>query len=303
LGGRVWEEKEPLKKWGGADNIMKVVETVAELSQLRGKMPEPVGFVPTMGYLHEGHLVLVRQARAENASVAVSIFVNPTQFGPKEDFKQYPRDPQRDLALLEGERTDVVFMPPVEEIYPPGFNSWVEVGRLAERLEGASRPGHFRGVATVVARLFDLVKPDRAYFGQKDAQQLIVIRKMAADLALSLEVIAVPTVREADGLAMSSRNTYLNPEERKQAVVLYQALTLAQKLYAEGEKDAGVIRQQMTALIRKQPLADIDYISIAHAETLEELDVVRPPALVSMAVRIGWTRLIDNIVVVGQGKR
>jgi len=279
---------------------MKVVETTAELSQLRGKMPEPVGFVPTMGYLHEGHLVLVRQARAENASVAVSIFVNPTQFGPKEDFKQYPRDPKRDLALLEGEGTDVVFMPPVEEIYPPGFNSWVEVGRLAERLEGASRPGHFRGVATVVARLFELVKPDRAYFGQKDAQQLIVIRQMVADLDMNLEVVAVPTVREPDGLAMSSRNTYLNPEERKQAVVLYQALTLAQKLCGEGEKDALTIRRHMTALIQKQPLADIDYISIADAETLEELDEVKPPALVSMAVRIGKTRLIDNVVV-GQG--
>jgi len=276
---------------------MKIVETVADLKKLRDKMPGPVGFVPTMGYLHQGHLVLVRQARAENASVAVSIFVNPTQFGPKEDFRQYPRDPERDLALLEGEGTDVVFMPPVEEIYPPGFSRWVEVGRLSRRLEGASRPGHFRGVATVVARLFDLVKPDRAYFGQKDAQQLLVIKKMVADLALGLEIVAVPTVREADGLAMSSRNTYLNPEEREQALVLYQALTLAQRLYSDGEKDAAAIRQKMTALIQKQPLADIDYVSIADAETLEELAEVRPPALVSMAVKIGQTRLIDNIVV------
>jgi len=276
---------------------MKVVETAAELSRLRGKMTGPVGFVPTMGYLHEGHLVLVRQARAENALVAVSIFVNPTQFGPKEDFKQYPRDPERDLALLEGEGTDVVFMPPVEEIYPPGFDSWVEVGRLGRKLEGASRPGHFRGVATVVARLFELVRPDRAYFGQKDAQQLIVIRQMVADLDMNLEVVAVPTVREADGLAMSSRNTYLNPEERKQAAVLYQALTLAQRLYGEGERDAETIRRQMTVLIQRQPSADIDYISIADAETLEELDVVKPLALVSMAVKIGKTRLIDNIVL------
>ena len=276
---------------------MKVIETAAELSQLRPKLSGPVGFVPTMGYLHQGHLVLVRQARAENASVAVSIFVNPTQFGPNDDFKQYPRDPKRDLALLEGEGTDVVFMPPVEEIYPPGFNSWVEVGRLARRLEGASRPGHFRGVATVVARLFELVRPDRAYFGQKDAQQLLVIRKMVADLDMSLEVVAVPTVREPDGLAMSSRNTYLNPEERKQAAVLFQALTLAQKLYSDGERDAAAIRRRMTALIQKQPLADIDYISIADAETLDELDEVKPPALVSMAVRIGKTRLIDNVVV------
>jgi len=297
LGGRVWEEKELLKSGGGADNIMQIVKTAAELSQLRGKLPEPVGFVPTMGYLHDGHLALVRRARAENASVAVSIFVNPTQFGPNEDFRQYPRDPKRDLALLEGEGTDLVFMPPVEEIYPPGFDKWVEVGRLGRRLEGASRPGHFRGVATVVARLFELVKPDRAYFGQKDAQQLLVVKKMVADLGMGLEVIAVPTVREPDGLAMSSRNTYLNPEERKQAVALYQALTLARRLYNDGEKDAEVIRRKMTALIQKEPLAAIDYIGIADAQTLEELEEVKPPALVSMAVKIGKTRLIDNVVV------
>jgi pantoate--beta-alanine ligase len=276
---------------------MKVVETAAELKKIREKLPGPLGFVPTMGYLHEGHLVLVRRAKAENASVAVSIFVNPTQFGPKEDFKQYPRDPQRDLSLLKKEGTDLVFMPPVAEIYPPGFDRWVEVGKIAERLEGASRPGHFRGVATVVARLFELVKPDRAYFGQKDAQQLLVIKKMVSDLALGLEVVAVPTVREADGLAMSSRNTYLNTGERKQATVLYQALTLAQRLYNEGERDAETIRGKMTALIQRQPLAEIDYVSIAYAETLEELEVVGPPALVSMAVRIGKTRLIDNIVL------
>ena len=274
---------------------MKVLETVNEIKKL--KLPEPVGFVPTMGYLHEGHLALVRQARAENVSVVVSIFVNPTQFGPQEDFERYPRDPQRDLALLEKEGVDVVFMPSADEMYPPNFKGWVEVSKLAERLEGASRPGHFHGVATVVARLFDIVQPDKAYFGQKDAQQLIVIRQMVADLNLSLEIISVPTVREPDGLAMSSRNTYLNPEERKQAVVLYQALTLAQKLFSKGEKDALVIRRQMTELIQKQPLANIDYISIANAETLDELDEVRPPALVSLAVKIGKTRLIDNVMV------
>ena len=275
---------------------MKVVETIADLKSSRPKLPGPVGFVPTMGYLHEGHLALVRRARAENVSVVVSIFVNPTQFGPNEDFKQYPHDPQRDLAMLDKEGTDVVFMPSADEMYPPNFKGWVEVGKLAERLEGASRPGHFRGVATVVARLFDIVQPDKAYFGQKDAQQLIVIKRMVADLKLNLEIVAVPTVREADGLAMSSRNTYLNPEERKQAVVLYQALTLAQKLFSEGEKDAKTISRQMTELIQKQPLADIDYISIANAETLGELGEVRPPALVSMAVKIGRTRLIDNVV-------
>jgi pantoate--beta-alanine ligase len=276
---------------------MEVSKTVAEIKELRGKLPAPVGLVPTMGYLHEGHLVLVRQARAENASVVVSIFVNPTQFGPREDFKEYPRDPQRDLALLEKEKVDVVFMPSVDEVYPPGFNSWVEVGKIAQRLEGASRPGHFRGVATVVARLFNIVQPDRAYFGQKDAQQLLVVRNMAAELDMKLEVIGVPTVREPDGLAMSSRNTYLNPEERKAALVLYQALMLAQRLYSEGEKDAKLIRRQMRELIQKQPLAEIDYISIADAETLDELDEVKPPALVSLAVKIGKTRLIDNVVV------
>jgi pantoate--beta-alanine ligase len=276
---------------------MKVVETIADLKSLRLKLAEPVGFVPTMGYLHEGHLVLVRRAKAENSSVVVSIFVNPTQFGPQEDFDKYPRDPKHDLAMLEKEGVDIVFMPSVAEMYPPRFDSWVEVGKVAERLEGATRPGHFRGVATVVAKLFNIVQPDKAYFGQKDAQQLAVIKKMAADLDMNLEVVVVPTVREPDGLAMSSRNTYLNPQERKAAVVLYQALTLAQKLWSQGERDAQAIRQQMTDLIQKQPLANIDYISIADAETLDELDTVKPPALVSLAVKIGKTRLIDNVVV------
>jgi len=276
---------------------LKVLKTINEIKKLRLKLPEPVGLVPTMGYLHEGHLVLVRRAKAENSSVVVSIFVNPTQFGPQEDFNRYPRDPERDLALLEKEGVDIVFMPPMAEMYPKNFNSWVEVGKIAERLEGASRPGHFRGVATVVAKLFNIVQPDRAYFGQKDAQQLVVIKKMVAELNMNLEVVAVPTVRESDGLAMSSRNTYLNPEERKAAVVLYQALSLAQRLWSQGEKDAQTIRQQMTELIQKQPLANIDYISIADAETLDELDKVKPPALVSLAVKIGKTRLIDNVVL------
>jgi pantoate--beta-alanine ligase len=276
---------------------MKVVETIDDLKRLRQKLPKPVGFVPTMGYLHEGHLVLVRRARAENSSVVASIFVNPTQFGPHEDFDKYPRNPEHDLAMLEKEGVDLVFMPSVAEMYPPRFDSWVEVGKVSERLEGATRPRHFRGVATVVAKLFNIVQPDRAYFGQKDAQQLVIIKKMVADFNMNLEVVTVPTVREPDGLAMSSRNIYLNPQERKAAVVLYQALTLAQKLWSQGEKDAQTIRQQMTALIQKQPLANIDYISIADAETLDELDTVRPPTLVSLAVKIGKTRLIDNIVL------
>ena len=267
------------------------------MRRLRRQLAEPVGLVPTMGYLHEGHLALVRQARAENPSVVVSIFVNPTQFGPQEDFKNYPRDPQRDLALLEKEKTDIVFMPSVAEMYPAQFSSWVEVGKVTERLEGAARPGHFRGVTTIVAKLFNIVEPTRAYFGQKDAQQAIVIKKMVADLNMNLEIVTIPTVREPDSLAMSSRNTYLNPQERQAATVLYQALSLAQELWSQGEKDAERMRQEIIALIKKQPLAGIDYVSIADDETLDELDTLKPSALVLLAVRIGSTRLIDNVVL------
>jgi len=276
---------------------MEIAKTIDEMRRLRLKLAEPVGFVPTMGYLHEGHLSLVRRAKIDNPSVVVSIFVNPTQFGPQEDFRTYPRDPERDLALLEKEKTNVVFMPSADEMYPPAFDSWVEVGGITQRLEGASRPSHFRGVTTVVAKLFNIVQPTRAYFGQKDAQQAIVISKMAADLDMDLEVVTLTTVREPDGLAMSSRNTYLNPEERKAALVLSEALGLAQELYAEGEIDANTIRQKMTELIQQQPLANIDYISIADMETLNELDTVNPPALISLAVKFGKTRLIDNIML------
>ena len=276
---------------------MEVIETIDEMKRLRQQLAEPVGFVPTMGYLHKGHLALVKQARAENTSVVVSIFVNPTQFGPREDFAKYPRNLEHDLALLEKEQADIVFMPSADEMYPPQFNSWVEVGKLTERLEGASRPGHFRGVTTVVAKLFNIVQPTRAYFGQKDAQQLLVIKKMVADLNMNLEIVAVPTMREPDGLAMSSRNTYLNPEQRRAAVVLYKALNLTQQLWSQGERDAERLRQEMTALIQKEPLATIDYVSVADAQTLEELDMVSPPALVSLAVKIGKTRLIDNVVL------
>ena len=276
---------------------MKVIKKIDEMKRLRQQLAEPIGFVPTMGYFHEGHLSLVRQARAENPSVVVSIFVNPTQFGPQEDLTSYPRDLQRDLARLDKERTDIVFMPSVAEMYPPQFNSWVEIGKVSERLEGASRPGHFRGVTTVVAKLFNIIQPTKAYFGQKDAQQAIVIRKLVAELNMNLEIITLPTVREPDGLAMSSRNAYLNGEQRQAAVVLYQALCLAEELYAGGERNAERIRQEMTALIKKQPMANIDYVSVADAKTLDELDTVNFPALVSMAVRIGKTRLIDNVVL------
>ena len=276
---------------------MHVVKTILEIRALRQKLKGTVGFVPTMGFLHEGHLALVRRAKAENSAVIVSIYVNPAQFGPREDFGAYPRDLDRDLELLRKEGTDIVFVPSDDEMYPPGFSSWVDVEKVTERLEGASRPGHFRGVATVVAKLFNIVQPTRAYFGQKDAQQVVVIKRMVADLNMKIEVVVVPTVRESDGLAMSSRNIYLSPKERQAATILFKALTLARQLRKGGEKDAEKIRRQMTALIQKEPLAQIDYVSIADAETLEELDLLDRPAVASLAVRIGKTRLIDNILL------
>lgn len=276
---------------------MQVINTIVEMRKLRRQLSEPVGFVPTMGYFHEGHLSLVRQARKENPTVVVSIFVNPTQFGPGEDFQDYPRDLNHDLELLEREKVDIVFVPSEEEMYPRDFNSWVDVEKVTERLEGASRPGHFRGVATICAKLFNIIQPTRAYFGQKDAQQAIVIKKMVADLNMNLEIVVVPTVRESNGLAMSSRNTYLNPEERQAATVLFKALSLARELWQGGEKDADKIRHQMTSLIQKEPLAKIDYVSIADANTMEELKKIDRPAIVFLAIRIGKTRLIDNVIL------
>ena len=276
---------------------MKVLSTIAEFKESRQKIKNSVGLVPTMGYLHEGHLTLVRRAREENKTVVVSIFVNPAQFGPREDFAQYPRDPERDLALLEKEKVDLVFMPSVEEMYPEGFCSWVEVEKVTDKLEGAIRPGHFRGVTTVVAKLLNIVQPARAYFGQKDAQQAVVIKRIVADLNMNLDIIVVPTQRESDGLAMSSRNTYLSLEERQAALVLWKSLNLAQQLWSQGERKAERVRQQMTALIQKEPLAKIDYVSIAEPETLEEIVEIDRPALISLAVRIGGIRLIDNITL------
>ncbi len=274
---------------------MQVVGPIFEIRALRQKLGGTVGFVPTMGFLHEGHLALVKQARIENSAVIVSIYVNPAQFGPREDFDAYPRDLNRDLRLLRGEGVDIVFVPSDEEMYPPEFSSWVDVEKVTERLEGVSRPGHFRGVTTVVAKLFNIVQPTRAYFGQKDAQQAVVIKRMVANLNMGIEIVVVPTVRESYGLAMSSRNIYLNSRERQAATILFKALTLARQLSQGGEKDAGKIRRQMTSLIQKEPLARIDYVSIADAETLEELNLIDRPALASLAVRIGKTRLIDNI--------
>jgi len=276
---------------------MQIARTIAEMKALRMKSFGSVGFVPTMGYLHDGHLALIKQARVENSVVVASIFVNPTQFGPTEDFKTYPRNTERDLAMLEKERTDIVFMPSAEEIYPEGFSSWVEVEKITDRLEESCRPGHFRGVATVVTKLFNIVEPTCAYFGQKDAQQALVIKKMAADLNMNLEVIVAPTARESDGLAMSSRNIYLNPQERQAATVLFKSLTIAQNLWEKSDRNAERIRQEMTSFISKEPLAKIEYVSIADAETLEELTEIDKPALASLAVRFGKTRLIDNVLL------
>ncbi len=276
---------------------MIVIKTIPDMTYLRLNLKEPVGLVPTMGYLHAGHMSLVRKARAENRSVVVSIYVNPTQFGPQEDLSKYPRDLDRDLAMLDKEGTDVVFFPADKEMYPAGYDTWVTVDNLTKPLEGDSRPTHFRGVTTIVTKLFNIVRPTNAYFGQKDAQQALVIKKMVADLNMNLKVIVCPTVREPDGLAMSSRNVYLNAEQRKAAPVLYRSLLLAKDLFAIGEKNAAAILEQMVALIQKEPLAKIDYISISDTETLAALKTIKQSALVSMAVRFGNTRLIDNIIL------
>ncbi len=276
---------------------MQVVTTLAELRNARALLPEPVGFVPTMGYLHEGHLSLVRRARAECAGVVVSIFVNPTQFGPGEDLATYPRDLPGDLRLLEGEGVDLVWTPTPEVMYPPDFQTWVTVEEVARPLEGAQRPGHFRGVATVVAKLFNAVQPHRAYFGQKDAQQAVVIRQMVRDLNFPIEIIVCPTVREADGLAMSSRNSYLTPQERQAATVLYRALGAARAAFADGERDADRLRRLVAEIIAAEPLARLQYVSCAHPETLQELETVADAALLSLAAFVGRTRLIDNLLL------
>jgi pantoate--beta-alanine ligase len=276
---------------------MKIVTTLEELRSARLLLEPPVGFVPTMGYLHEGHLSLIRRAREECKSVIVSIFVNPTQFGPNEDLSKYPRDLQRDLNLIAPLGVDVVWTPTAEVMYPPGYQTWVEVEALTKPLEGAMRPGHFRGVTTVVAKLFNGVQPHKAYFGQKDAQQAAVIRQMTRDLNFPIEIIVCPTVREPDGLAMSSRNTYLNPEERRAATVLFRALTAAQRAYQQGERNAETLRRILYETLATEPLANVQYVSCADYDTLEELDTVKGKALLSMAVFIGKTRLIDNVVL------
>ena len=250
-----------------------------------------------MGALHEGHMALVRAARAENATAVVSIFVNPAQFGEGEDFVDYPRDMDADLAKLEDAGVDLVFTPRVEDVYPEGFDTYVDVGEIAKPLEGRARPGHFRGVATVVCKLLALVRPDRAYFGQKDAQQCLVVKRLNADLDLGTRIVVVPTVREPDGLALSSRNFYLSPEERRAAPVLYRALQAGRRLVEDGVSDADVVRRRIREIVGGEPLTKIDYVSVADACTLRELDTVDRPALASLAVYFGETRLIDNITI------
>ena len=273
---------------------MRVVRTRAELRDALSAAARPVGLVPTMGWLHDGHRSLMQRARADNPTRIATIFVNPRQFNEAADFQQYPRDEARDLAICEEEGLDLVFAPSVEEVYPEGFDTLVTVGAVSRPLEGAARPGHFDGVATVVAILFNLVGAEHAYFGQKDAQQVMVIRQMARDLAIPTEVIACPTVREPDGLALSSRNVHLSPEQRTAAAVLYRALTAGRSRWAAGERSADALRAAMNRTLAEEPLAEPEYVSVADGRTLAELQTVTGPALLSLAVRFGTTRLIDN---------
>ena len=276
---------------------MRTVISLSELSEARRSFRGTVGLVPTMGYLHEGHLSLVRRACEECDHVVVSIFVNPTQFGPREDLSKYPRDLERDLSLMEPIGPHLVWTPAAEIMYPPGYQTWVEVQTITRPLEGSMRPGHFRGVTTVVAKLFNAVQPHKAYFGQKDAQQAAVIRQMTRDLSYPIEIVVCPIVREPDGLAMSSRNVYLNPPERQAATVLYRALNAARNVYENGERDAEKLRQIMREVLATEPEARMQYVSCADYDTLEELEVVTGKTLLSMAVFLGKTRLIDNFVL------
>jgi pantoate--beta-alanine ligase len=277
--------------------MTRVLRTRAELRAALADRARPIGLVPTMGWLHDGHRALIQQARRASATVVVTIFVNPRQFDAAADYTQYPRDEARDLAICEAEGADLVWVPGVDEVYPPGFDTRVSVGAVAQPLEGAARPGHFDGVVTVVAILFSLVAAERAYFGQKDAQQVMVVRQMARDLAIGTEVVACPTVREPDGLAMSSRNVHLSPSERAAAPVLRRALLAARDAWSAGERGGDALRSAMGAVLATEPLATTEYVSVADAMTLQELDVVDGPALASLAVRLGATRLIDNEIL------
>jgi pantoate--beta-alanine ligase len=273
---------------------VKTVTTVAEVRDWRRAVSPLVGLVPTMGFLHAGHLSLVEAARRECAHVAVSLFVNPTQFGPHEDLARYPRDPGRDARLLEDAGVDLLFSPSPAQMYPPGNETVVDVGSVAEPLEGERRPGHFRGVATVVTKLFGIVCPDLAWFGEKDAQQLAVIRRLVADLNLPVEIVGCPIVRETDGLAMSSRNAYLSPEDRKAATVLFRALAAGESIWDAGERRSEALRRIMTDTLTAEPRARVDYVAVADPVTFREVDVAHGPVRLLLAVRFGQTRLIDN---------
>ena len=276
---------------------MQVLTTIAEARAACRGVGGSLGLVPTMGALHDGHLALVKQARAANDRVCVSIFVNPTQFTPNEDLSSYPRNTEHDLELLTAEGAEFVFMPSTEEMYPEGFATTVDLGSVTERLEGEARRGHFLGVATVVLKLLNIVQPARAYFGRKDAQQLVVIGKMVRDLDLDVEIIAVETVREPDGLALSTRNAYLTTTEREAAPVLWNALSLAREMWTRGARDGDAFRTRLRELIEGEALARLDYVSVADAATLLEIERIQGPALVSLALRIGRTRLIDNVTL------
>jgi pantoate--beta-alanine ligase len=279
---------------------MFAAKTISEVRQQRWADPDSRwGLIPTMGFLHEGHLSLIRKAKEENERVAVSIYVNPTQFGPQDDFDSYPRDLAHDLELLRQEAVDLVFTPTDKVMYPAGFETAVIVQYLTNRLEGAARPNHFQGVTTIVAKLFNIIQPHRAYFGQKDAQQTVVLKRMVQDLNFDLEMIVCPTVREADGLALSSRNKYLTAEERQAATILYQALQAAKTAYDGGERRGQPLRRIMRETLATEPMADMEYVSVADPHTLFELDEFEGEALLSLAVRIGHTRLIDNVPLPG----
>ena len=284
---------------------MRSIATAAEITAISKearRAGQRVGLVPTMGALHEGHLSLVRAARAQSDLVVVSIFVNPTQFGPKEDFSKYPRTLEKDLALLEAEKVDFIFSPSVQEMYPPGSSTWVTVEGLSEKLDGRSRPGHFRGVTTVVSKLFNIVQPDLAVFGQKDAAQAAIIRSMVDDLHFDVRILVCPIVREKDGLAMSSRNVYLNPEQRKQAIVLYRALTRVQTLADQGERNASTLISAGKQVVAEEPQVRLDYFEIVNWETLDPVPDISKGALVAVAAYVGGTRLIDNVMLYGAGQ-
>ena len=282
-------------------HIFTSAEEVTAVSREARRAGKRVGFVPTMGALHQGHLSLVRTARAQSDVVIASVFVNPKQFGPKEDFSRYPRDPERDSAMLAAENADYLFMPSTEEMYSAGAASWVTVEGLSEKLDGRSRPGHFRGVTTVVSKLFNIVQPGFAFFGQKDAAQVAIINKMVRDLNFDVRIVVCPIVREADGLAMSSRNAYLNPDQRKRATVLYRSLMRVQNLVDRGESSSARLLVAGNQVMAEEPSVSLDYFEIVDRDTLDPLADVSAGALVAVAAHVGSTRLIDNIVVTGTG--